>query len=237
MTALCPFESLALRAVTGPAIRPGDLDLTGRAARYCCLKAGDRVVDVGCGAGATVGFLKSDFQAWAVGVDQSPVLLAETRRCDPGLPVIQGNAMALPVKAEQCSAVFCECVLSLLPDPARALNEFYRVMRPGGHLVVADLYQRTAGSTEIDIPVNARGCLRGAVSRDVLARRMVAAGFTLCLWEDHSDLLKALVAQLVWDGISIKEFWGVDCSPSVGLEKQRPGYFLLVAYKGEQPHG
>ncbi|MCB2149565.1 MAG: class I SAM-dependent methyltransferase [Deltaproteobacteria bacterium] len=230
-----PYESEAIRAVTGPAIRPGGLDLTRRAARYCRLKAGDRVLDVGCGTGVTTALLNREFQTRAVGVDLSVVLLTEARRCDPDLPVIRGNAVDLPLKADHYSTVFCECVLSLLPDPARALNEFCRVLRPGGHVVVADLYQRTAGST--DSGLTGRGCVKGAVSRDVSVQRMVAAGLVICLWEDHSDLLKVLAARLVWAGISLKDVWGKACSPAAGKEPFRPGYYLLVAGKGEQSHG
>ena len=53
-----PYESPALREAIGPALRPGGLDLTERAARYCGLAAGDLVLDVGCGIGATAAFLK-----------------------------------------------------------------------------------------------------------------------------------------------------------------------------------
>ena len=185
----------------------------------------------------TTALLNREFQTRAVGVDLSVALLTEARRCDPDLPVIRGNAVDLPFKADHYSTVFCECVLSLLPDPVRALNEFCRVLRPGGHVVVADLYQRTTGSRNTGETATGRGCMKGAVSRDVSVQRMVAAGFAVCLWEDHSDLLKVLAARLVWAGISLKEVWGVACSSAAGQEPFRPGYYLLVAGKGEQSHG
>lgn len=232
-----PYESSALRTVTGPAIRPGGLDLSEQAARYCRLTAADRVLDVGCGTGATLGFLKHHFQAKPVGLDLSPLLLENARRAKPALPLIRGNAMALPFKARQFSALFCECVLSLLPDPARALSDFYRILRPAGHMVITDLYQQKVGPAQMAMPPGARGCLKGAVSRHLLAQRVTAAGFTLLLWEDHSHLLKILAAQLVFAGISLKEFWGVNCRNSVDFKARPPGYFLLVAVKGEPAHG
>jgi SAM-dependent methyltransferase len=237
MAASHPYESAAVRAVTGPTIRPGDFELTRLAARYCRLTAGDRVLDVGCGAGATAGFLNREFQTVAVGVDRSPMLLAEARQCDPDLLVIRGDGAALPVRTERVAAVFCECVLSLLPDPVQALNEFYRVLRPGGHVVVADLYRRAAGTMDTGETATGRGCLRGAVSRELLARRMSEAGFDICLWEDHSDLLKVLAARLVWAGVSLEAFRETAGCRAAEREPLRPGYYLLVAVKGDQPHG
>ncbi|WP_319405261.1 DVU_1556 family methyltransferase [uncultured Desulfosarcina sp.] len=228
-----PYESEAVRAVTGPAIRPGGLNLTRRAAKVCRLAAGDRVLDVGCGIGATVDFLNRHFQTRAVGLDLSPVLLAEAKGCDGDRPVIRGNAMDLPVKDRHLSAVYCECVLSLLADPASALDEYRRVLRPGGHVVITDIYRRATDLPPPDPAIGASGCLKGAVDRDVMTQRVAAAGFALCLWEDHSDLLKVLAARLVWAGISIEAFWGADCARNAGTEHQRPGYCLLVARKGK----
>ena len=224
-----PYESAKVRAVTGPAIRPGGLDLTGRAAQFLGLRAGDRVLDVGCGAGATVDFLNGQFQARAVGMDLSPSLLGEARQHWPALPLIQGNGMRLPLQTARFQAVYCECVLSLLPEPVAALGEFHRVMQPGGYLVIADLYRRAANP--LPKPTMAAACLQGAVEPAEMVRQIETAGFSPCLWEDHSDRLKALAAQLVWAGIAIDQWQGGPC------RRQLPGYGLLVAVKGESPAG
>lgn len=218
-----PYESKALRAVTGPAIRPGGLGLTRRAARFCGLAAGERVLDVGCGTGATVNFLNRSLHARAVGIDRSSSLLGEAGKMRPPLALVQGDAAALPLGTRRFAAVFCECVLSLIPEPHAALKEFWRVLRPGGHLVVADLYRRDA-----DLPTasfDAPGCVAGALTREEMAHCVERAGFTPCLWEDHSRQLKTLAAQLVWAGVSVSSWRGKNC-------RHRTGYALLVAIKG-----
>lgn len=228
-----PYESEAVREVTGPTIRPGELTLTRRAADFCRLGTGDRVLDVGCGTGATMDFLAGRYGATVIGLDVSSVLLADARHRHPALNLIRGDAMDLPLKTELLSAVYCECVCSLLPDSASALKEFHRVLKPGGHLVVADLYWRTKDETVSRLPAGVGGCLKGAVDRQTMVRRIETAGFDICLWEDHSDALKNLAAQLVWAGVSLNAWWGVDCTADVCHGGRRPGYCLVIGRKRE----
>ncbi|BBO84879.1 SAM-dependent methyltransferase [Desulfosarcina ovata subsp. sediminis] len=226
-----PYESEAVRAVTGPAIRPGGLDLTRRAAGYCRLGPGGRVLDVGCGTGASLDLLARRFGARTIGIDLSPMLLGVARQNDPPLSVMRGNALALPLKSGMLRAVFFECVLSLVPDPAAALAEAHRVLQAAGRLVVADIYRQSEGGGPDPGPwAGVGGCLRGAVGPRTLLQRIHHAGFDSLLWEDHSDRLKALAAQLAWAGLSLKPWWR-DTFPDGAACRMRPGYFLLVARK------
>jgi arsenite methyltransferase len=235
------YESPALQAVTGPALRPGGLELTRRALAFCDLPAGGRVLDIGCGTGVTVHYLRQNCRLKACGLDRSIGMLGQARQRDRGLPLIQGEATHLPVRDQRLSAVMCECVLSLLEDTDAAWREFYRVLAPGGLLVLADVYARApehAGSLT-SLPVTC--CLKGATSRDGLLDRMQQSGFTLLVWEDHSEALKRLAAQLVFACGSLQAFWGatgagacVNAYPAA-VHRARPGYFLAVARKEGAP--
>ena len=231
-----PYESEAVRAVTGQTIRPGELNLTRRAAEFCRLGPGDRIVDVGCGTGATVAFLNSRCDARAIGLDLSAVLLAESRNQWPGLNLINADAMALPLKKARVRAIYCECVCSLLTDAASALRGFYHALQPGGHLIVADLYWRTKDGA-IPSLTAAGGCLKGAVDRQTMVQRIETAGFEVDLWEDHSTALKQLAARMVWAGLSLRQWWGVDCTQGICREDLRPGYCLIIAHKKERDGG
>jgi len=235
------YESPALQAVTGPALRPGGLELTRRALAFCDLPAGARVVDIGCGTGVTVHYLRRYRRLKAFGLDRSSGMLGQARQHNPGLPLMQGEATCLPFGDCRLSAVMCECVLSLMEDTDAALREFYRVLAPGGLLVLADVYARAPDHAGCLTSLPVTCCLKGARSRDELVSRMHRSGFTLLFWEDHSEALKRLAAQLVFACGSLQALWGAtDACASVNedpsaVQRARPGYFLAVARKEGTP--
>jgi arsenite methyltransferase len=235
----CPslYESPALRAVTGSALRPGGLELTQRALSHCGLPIGSLVADIGCGVGATVRYLRQDLRLNAFGLDRSSGMLDQARQRNSGSPLIQAEAQRLPVSDGCLSAVMCECVLSLVADIDSTWQEFYRVLSPGGFLVLTDVYSRAPkhAIAPASLPVNC--CLKGATSRHELLQRMHRSGFALLVWEDHSEALKRLAAQLVFACGSLQALWetidaGASANGSPATTYQvRPGYFLAVARK------
>ena len=232
-------EFREIRAVTGPTIRPGGLSLTERALAFCCLPDRARVLDVGCGVGATVEFLRRERHHAAFGVDTSSLLLKEGIEKEPNRALLQGTAEKLPFPAQCFSAVFCECALSLFDDPVSALNEVARVLDTGGYLIISDVYARVPdeASSLQKLPVYC--CIKGAVGRRQIVAMIEESGLSLVLWEDHSPMLKQLAAQLVFSYGSLNAFWATTCSEglpeaiSESVERARPGYYLLIARRKE----
>lgn len=230
------YETQVVRTITGPAIRPGGMALTRRALDFCRLPEGARVLDVGCGSGATPAYLRSEKKMRSFGLDLSWKLLSEED--DPSMRSIkvQGRAEILPLKDRCVSALFCECALSLLPDPPAALAEWRRVLVPEGYLIISDLYARARKREDRRSSLPLRCCLDGAVPRDILINRITAAGFEPLLFEDHTDLLNQLAARMVWRYGSLAAFWqvvgGAACRGVTETITGRPGYYLMVARKG-----
>jgi len=237
------YESREMRAVTGPTIRPGGLTLTERALALCGLPEGARVLDVGCGVGATVEYLCHRHHHAAVGLDVSSLLLKEGIQQNPDLVLLQGTADKLPFPGQCFSAVFCECVLSLVQDHLLVLKEFVRVLKPEGYLILSDVYARMADETLSlrHLPVHC--CIKGAITRSQIVDMTEGSGLTLVLWEDHSALLKQLAAQLVFACGSLNAFWAATCSGGLPgaiqeiVQRASPGYYLLIAQRKERDHG
>ena len=217
--AAAPFESAALREVTGPCLRPGGTALTDRALSFCDFPAGARLLDVGCGMGGTVAHLRSSHGFAAFGIDPSRRLVAAGKARPPSLPLSAGVAEALPVAGGALDGILCECVLSVVADPRRALAEFHRALRPGGLLILSDLYRKGAAA-----PPSGEEP-RGPIPRAALGRLLDECGFAVSLWEDHTPLLRELAARLLLAHGRLEPGW-CGCDPG-----ERPGYFLLVAAK------
>lgn len=152
------FETPAFRQAAGLALRPGGLGLTERMLALCRFPAGARLLDVGCGRGASLALLRSrGFQA--AGVDRSPELLAEaeTSWATAGPvappPLVRADGGRLPFRPGVFDGLLCECVLSLLPDRPTALREFHAALAEGGLLALCDvclLPDRRGSNSPID---------------------------------------------------------------------------------------
>jgi ubiquinone/menaquinone biosynthesis C-methylase UbiE len=197
-------------AAPASACRPGGLALTDHALALCGLPSGARLLDVGCGSAVVCAHLRGQHGLAAIGLDPAAGALQAGRRNASDLPLIQASGGALPLATQTLDLVLAECSLSLIPNPRRALAEFRRVLRPGGRLVVSDLYARADAPAGLWTEISLRDLIGGA-------------GFAITAWEDHSPALKVFAAQWLFTHGSL---------PPLGYAAPaaaRPGYFLLIA--------
>lgn len=98
------------------------------------------LLDIGCGTGAVSRELARHPSAGrVVGIDPSPVFLATARKLAAdynNLSFVEGDGRSLPFDGERFDAVFFHTTLSHVPRSEDALEEAYRVLRPGGVLAV-----------------------------------------------------------------------------------------------------
>lgn len=226
------YEQPAVRVALGDTLRPGGLALTDEILAACALPPGARVLDVGCGVGATVAHLRVRHGLIAAGVDASAVLLADGHRRERTLPLVQAKGERLPIADGLLHAVIAECSLSLMSGVDVALAEFWRVLQPGGRLILADLYSRSADATGNSAVQHPASCLHGALSRMEIVARLAQHGFEIERWQDRSEALKVLAARLILAGISPAQFWGSACgSGAEAIARLRPGFYWLIARK------
>ncbi len=100
-------------------------------------KPGERVLDVACGTGtSTASIAKTG--ATVVGLDFSPAMIAEAEKRHPTFEFIVGDATKLPFGDDEFDAVTISFGLRNVQDPRAALAEMYRVLKPGGRVVVCE---------------------------------------------------------------------------------------------------
>ncbi len=122
------------------------------AVRMAAVGGADHALDCACGTGDLSRALADGGAQRVVGVDFTPEMLqiARTKRVgpkrDPQRKVIeymQGDAMALPFEDRAFDIVTIAFGIRNVAEPARALAEFRRVLRPGGRLVVLEFDEPT----------------------------------------------------------------------------------------------
>ena len=94
---------------------------------------GDDALDICCGHGIVTEALIR-VEAHVTGLDFSPAMLELARARVPAATFIPGNAMQLPFGDARFDAVTIGFGIAHVPDPAVALAEARRVLRPGGRL-------------------------------------------------------------------------------------------------------
>ncbi|PHS69996.1 MAG: SAM-dependent methyltransferase [Methylophaga sp.] len=107
----------------------------------------ETVVDVGCGYGRSLKKLNERFlpqQLIAMDIDPEMLEFAakEAKRNNVKVDFIQGSSSALRLEDDSVDLLFCHQTFHHLIEQEQAINEFYRVLKPGGILLFAESTRR-----------------------------------------------------------------------------------------------
>ena len=115
------------------------------------LRPGERVVDLGCGAGidSLIAAKKVGPDGRVIGIDMTPSMLKKARQAADEMGLTnaefrEGYAEALPVADGWADVVISNGVLNLMPDKSAALEEMSRVLKPNGRLQIGDILVQKA---------------------------------------------------------------------------------------------
>src|SRR5258706_1562930 len=160
--------------------------------------SGDRVLDIGCGAGETLLQLAERVGAdgQVIGVDVAPLLLDIAKRRTERVSqvrLIQADAQSLDLPSESADAVFSRFGVMTFNDPIAAFANFRRILRPSGALAFS--CWRSLAENELDhLPLAAAG-IQATVDEspfsfadpEHIRRTLEAAGFREIVIQSHDE--------------------------------------------------
>jgi len=138
-----PFEEgewFDIQAHVGVTKHAGSRVATDELAQLCHIGEGSSVLDVGCGVGLTPCYLAKRYGCRVMGVDLREKMVERSREQAQaegvtGLVELQvADALDLPFEEGTFDVVLSESVLAMVPDKAKALAEYRRVLKSGGYV-------------------------------------------------------------------------------------------------------
>jgi arsenite methyltransferase len=157
----------------------------GNPTAVASLKEGERVLDLGSGAGfdCFLADRKVGKQGKVIGVDMTPEMLDKARaNAKKGkytnVEFRLGEIENLPVADNSVDVIISNCVINLAPDKKRVFEEAFRVLAPNGRLMVSDivLLKQLPESVQKNVEAYA-GCISGAEIKDKYLEMIKTAGF------------------------------------------------------------
>jgi len=149
------------------------------------LRPGERVLDLGSGAGLDVllSARRVAPSGHAYGVDMTDEMLAVARGNQAKAAVtnatfLKGTIEQIPLPEASVDVVISNCVINLAADKRVVLREAYRVLAPGGRFAVADMVALAELPAAVKRSLDQwAGCVAGTISIDEYTEALTGAGF------------------------------------------------------------
>jgi arsenite methyltransferase len=157
----------------------------GNPVRHAGLSEGEVVLDIGSGGGidTVLAAQRVGPTGRVIGLDALPEMCqraqeaAKAAGVEPWCEPLEGEMEAIPLPDESVDVVISNGVINLSPRKSRAFAELTRVLRPGGRICVSDLVVNDDLPPEVLASGPAwAGCIAGALSERIFARKLDRAG-------------------------------------------------------------
>lgn len=204
----------------------------GLPTQYAKINEGDTVIDLGSGAGndAFIARHETGASGKVLGIDFTPAMIAKARinadkRGFNNVEFREGDIDNMPVAENTADVVVSNCVLNLVPNKQKVMDDMFRVLKPGGHFSVSDIVLR--GELPEGLINNSEmyaGCVSGAIQLREYIGAIENAGFK------NVEIQKEKTIQLP-DDMLLKY---LDASQIEELKQRKTGIFSISVY-GEKP--
>jgi phosphatidylethanolamine/phosphatidyl-N-methylethanolamine N-methyltransferase len=120
-----------------------------RAAVNAAVACGPRILEAGVGTGLSLGYYPAHAEVYGVDLSEDMLRRAQAKVDKRGLTHVKSlqvmDATQLGFPNEMFDAVTAQFIITLVPEPERALAEFARVLKPGGEIVLANHFGQPSG--------------------------------------------------------------------------------------------
>jgi arsenite methyltransferase len=230
--------------------RPGGFIITDRALSFCNFDMKSKLVDVGCGLGATVQHAWKHYGLHICGIDKSREVLAQAKLNRSYIPksdnkelyepceskysntkvsqpykLMEGDAEKLPFSFKEVDGLLFECSFSKMKNQDIILLEAARVLKKDGYLIISDFYAR-------GIPARISGLLGRVDTKEMIFEQLEKNRFTIELFEDYTEFMKTFWGQMIFEYGSDVLFADLNVGKKE-LETIKCGYYLIIAKKVE----
>lgn len=152
------------------------------------------IAEIGCGTGGNLAHLLAEISdARCLGVDPDGLALRYCRDRGLSSPLLRSTGESLPLAADSLDLILATDIVEHIADDAAALEEFRRVLRPGGQLIATVPQYPSLWSPHDDFLHHVRRYRSGE-----LERKLSAAGFRVVRREGFNLLLLFPIAVVRW---------------------------------------
>ena len=157
----------------------------GMPIHYAQIKAGQTVLDLGCGAGNDVFVAHSlvGETGKVIGIDMTPSMIekAKSNKIKLGLTNVEfilADIENMPIPNNSIDVIVSNCVLNMVSDKLKTYQDIYRVLRKGGHFSISDVVVSGKLSSKMESIVELyAGCVAGAMIKSDYLNAVESAGF------------------------------------------------------------
>ena len=186
----------------GESFHPGGMALTDELAQLSGLGPGKRLLDAGCGRGASTVHLVDSTGCEAVGLTlesdgvERGRQLAEAKGVQDRVTFVQDDILHMDTAIGEFDVVLMECVLSTLEQKPESLRQLYRITRPDGYIALTDVTVTGKLPQQLLGSLGAALCMADARSLDEYMSIIEEAGFRVREYRSAKEAVHQLIKKI-----------------------------------------